>query len=94
MPLNVPNLFTWLRILMIPLVVGVFYFPGVWLSSWHQNLVATALFIAAALTDWLDGYLARRLNQISAFGAFLDPVADKLMTVSYTHLTLPTTPYV
>ena len=79
MPLNVPNLLTWLRILMIPLVIGVFYFPGAWLSSWHQNLVATTLFIAAALTDWLDGYLARRLNQISAFGAFLDPVADKLM---------------
>ena len=79
MPLNVPNLLTWLRILTIPLVIGVFYVPGVWLSSWHQNLIATSLFIAAAITDWLDGYLARRLNQMSAFGAFLDPVADKLM---------------
>jgi len=79
MPLNVPNLLTWLRILMIPLVVGVFYVPDVWLSSGHRNLIATALFIAAAITDWLDGYLARRLNQMSAFGAFLDPVADKLM---------------
>ena len=79
MPLNVPNLLTWLRILTIPLVIGVFYVPGVWLSSWHQNLIATSLFIAAAITDWLDGYLARRLNQTSAFGAFLDPVADKLM---------------
>ena len=79
MPLNVPILLTWLRILTIPLVIGVFYVPEVWLSSRHQNLIATALFIAAAITDWLDGYLARRLNQTSAFGAFLDPVADKLM---------------
>ena len=79
MPLNVPNLLTWLRILTIPLVIGVFYVPGVWLSSGHQNLIATVLFVGAAITDWLDGYLARRLNQMSAFGAFLDPVADKLM---------------
>ena len=79
MPLNVPILLTWLRILTIPLVIGVFYVPEVWLSSWRQNLLATSLFIAAAITDWLDGYLARRLNQTSAFGAFLDPVADKLM---------------
>ena len=79
MPLNVPILLTWLRILTIPLVIGVFYVPELWLSSRHQNLIATALFIAAAITDWLDGYLARRLNQTSAFGAFLDPVADKLM---------------
>ena len=79
MPLNLPNLLTWLRILTIPLVIGVFYVPGVWLSSWQQNLIATVLFIGAAITDWLDGYLARRLNQTSAFGAFLDPVADKLM---------------
>ena len=79
MPVNVPNLLTWLRIIMIPLVIGVFYAPQTWLSSWQQNLIATILFIAAAITDWLDGYLARRLNQISAFGAFLDPVADKLM---------------
>ncbi len=79
MPLNVPNILTWLRILMIPLVVGVFYSPEDWLSPRSQNLIATGLFIAAAITDWLDGYLARRLNQMSAFGAFLDPVADKLM---------------
>jgi len=69
----------WLTILTIPLVIGVFYVPEIWLSSRHQNLIATSLFIAAAITDWLDGYLARRLNQTSAFGAFLDPVADKLM---------------
>ena len=79
MPLNVPNLLTWLRILMIPVVIGVFYVPEPWLSSWQRNLIATVVFAVAAITDWLDGYLARKLNQQSAFGAFLDPVADKLM---------------
>jgi cardiolipin synthase (CMP-forming) len=79
MPLNVPILLTWLRILMIPLVIGVFYVPEMWLPLGHKNVIATAMFAAAAVTDWLDGYLARRLNQTSAFGAFLDPVADKLM---------------
>src|SRR5258708_158212 len=79
MPLNRPILLTWVRILTIPPVIGVFYVPEVWLSNGNQNLIATSLFIAAAITDWLDGYLARRLNQTSAFGAFLDPVADKLM---------------
>jgi cardiolipin synthase len=82
MPLNIPNLLTWLRILMIPLVVGVFYFPQSWLSAHEKNLFATVMFTFAALTDWLDGYLARRLNQTSAFGAFLDPVADKLMVAA------------
>jgi len=82
MPLNIPNLLTWLRILMIPLVVGVFYFPDSWMTPWQKNVTATALFAAAAVTDWLDGYLARRLNQTSAFGAFLDPVADKLMVAA------------
>jgi CDP-diacylglycerol--glycerol-3-phosphate 3-phosphatidyltransferase/cardiolipin synthase len=82
MPLNVPNVLTWLRILLIPAIVGMFYAPGDWLSEWERNAAATALFVAAALTDWLDGYLARRLNQMSAFGAFLDPVADKLMVAA------------
>lgn len=79
MPYNLPNLLTWLRILAIPLFVGIFYFPPSWLSPANQNLVATLIFAGAAVTDWLDGYLARILNQTSAFGAFLDPVADKLM---------------
>ena len=79
MQLNVPNLLTWLRIVMIPVVIGVFYLPDAWLTGWQRNLIATAVFIVAAITDWLDGYLARKLNQTSAFGAFLDPVADKLM---------------
>jgi CDP-diacylglycerol--glycerol-3-phosphate 3-phosphatidyltransferase len=82
MPLNLPNLLTWLRILLIPLVIGVFYLPDNQLSYEEANRLATAFFVVAALTDWLDGYLARKLNQISAFGAFLDPVADKLMVAA------------
>jgi CDP-diacylglycerol--glycerol-3-phosphate 3-phosphatidyltransferase/cardiolipin synthase len=77
MPFNLPNLLTWLRILLIPAFVGVFY-----LSVPHQNLTATIIFTVAALTDWLDGWLARKLDQTSAFGAFLDPVADKLMVAA------------
>lgn len=79
MPLNIPNLLTWARILLIPLVVGVFYLP---ISAAEQNLIATAAFLVAAITDWIDGWLARKLNQTSAFGAFLDPVADKLMVAA------------
>jgi len=80
-PLNPPNLVTLLRILLIPLIVGVFYLPDAWLSFEGKNIAAAAIFIFAAITDWLDGYLARRLNQISAFGAFFDPVADKLVVI-------------
>jgi CDP-diacylglycerol--glycerol-3-phosphate 3-phosphatidyltransferase/cardiolipin synthase len=80
--LNIPNLLTWFRILLIPLVVAVFYLPGNWLSQEDKNLAATLMFAVAAVTDWLDGYLARSLNQTSAFGAFLDPVADKLMVAA------------
>ena len=79
MPFNIPILLTWCRILLIPLLVGVFYLPQDWLSLQEKNQAATIIFIVAALTDWLDGYLARKLEQTSAFGAFLDPVADKLM---------------
>jgi CDP-diacylglycerol--glycerol-3-phosphate 3-phosphatidyltransferase/cardiolipin synthase len=82
MTLTLPTLLTWLRIVLIPLFVGVFYFDESWVSVGHQNLVATLIFVAAGLTDWLDGWLARRLNQTSAFGAFLDPVADKLMVAA------------
>jgi cardiolipin synthase len=82
MPLNLPNILTWLRILVIPLFVGIFYFPESWVSAPYQNLVATVLFTLAAITDWFDGWLARTLNQTSAFGAFLDPVADKLMVAA------------
>jgi cardiolipin synthase (CMP-forming) len=82
MPFNIPNLLTWLRILLIPLFVGIFYFEKSWVSLPNQNLVATVIFTLAAVTDWFDGWLARKLNQTSAFGAFLDPVADKLMVAA------------
>ena len=73
---NLPTLLTWARIVSIPLVVGVFYLD---LQDQTRNLIATVLFIVVALTDWADGYLARKLNMTSAFGAFLDPVADKFL---------------
>jgi len=73
---TIPTLLTWARIVAIPLIVGVFYLP---LEPGLRNLIATAMFIVFAATDWLDGYLARRLNQTSSFGAFLDPVADKFL---------------
>jgi len=79
MPFNIPILLTWLRVALIPLVVGVYFLPDHWLPVADRNLAATLVFIVAAVTDWFDGYLARRWNQTSAFGAFLDPVADKLM---------------
>lgn len=73
---TLPTLFTWARIVAIPLIIGVYYLD---LPADSKNLFATALFVLVALTDWLDGYLARKLNQTSAFGAFLDPVADKIL---------------
>ena len=76
MQANLPNLLTWTRVLAIPLLIAVFYLP---VPPRTMNLAATVLFVAAAVTDWLDGWLARRLGQTSAFGAFLDPVADKLI---------------
>jgi len=77
--LNLPTLLTWARVAAIPLVVGVYFLPADWMTLSERNLAATILFILSAITDWLDGYLARKWNQTSAFGAFLDPVADKLM---------------
>jgi CDP-diacylglycerol--glycerol-3-phosphate 3-phosphatidyltransferase len=73
---NLPTLLTWARIVAIPLIVGVFYLP--WPAN-ELNLLASVLFVVVALTDWLDGWLARRLKQTSSFGAFLDPVADKFL---------------
>ena len=78
---NIPNLITLFRIITIPFIVGVFYFSDDLVSFSTKNVIATSIFIFAAVTDWLDGYLARKLNQMSAFGAFLDPVADKLFVV-------------
>jgi len=82
MILNIPNVLTWLRIIMIPLFVGIYYVPDAWISLPMRNITGTSLFVLAAITDWLDGYLARTLNQTSAFGEFLDPVADKLMVAA------------
>lgn len=72
--MNIPNSLTVIRILLIPVFILVFYLPYKW-----THAAAAALFAAGAITDWLDGYLARKLNQTSQFGAFLDPVADKLL---------------
>lgn len=82
MPFNLPILLTWLRIVAIPLLIALYYVPAGWATPYERDLVATLIFMAAAFTDWADGYLARRLNQTSAFGAFLDPVADKLMVAA------------
>ena len=77
MPLNLPNILTWMRIGMIPLFIAVFYLPHAWAFP-----LAAIIFALAGITDAADGYLARRLNQQSRFGAFLDPVADKLMVAA------------
>lgn len=82
MPFNLPILLTWLRIIAIPLLIAVYYLPASWAGSHERDVVATYIFLAAAFTDWADGFLARKLNQTSAFGAFLDPVADKLMVAA------------
>ena len=79
---NLPIALTWLRIVLIPLFVGVYYLPQSLLSMPAKNWLAMTIFAVAAITDWADGWLARRWGQTSAFGAFLDPVADKLMVVA------------
>ncbi|MCG6976849.1 MAG: CDP-diacylglycerol--glycerol-3-phosphate 3-phosphatidyltransferase [Acidiferrobacterales bacterium] len=75
--LNIPNILTLIRLALIPALVVVYFMPGRWAAA-----VATAIFVVAALTDLLDGYLARRLEQASPLGAFLDPVADKLVVAA------------
>ena len=82
MPINIPILLTWLRIVMIPLMICIYYVPDSWLSGVGRDFAAMLVFVVAAATDWLDGYLARRWNETSAFGAFLDPVADKLVVAT------------
>src|SRR3546814_6985636 len=84
MKLTIPTWLTLLRILMIPVLVLVFYLPYKWI-----NFAATAVFGLAAITDWLDGWIARRYHQYSAFGAFLDPVADTLMVAVALFLIVP-----
>ena len=82
MRLNTPLVLTWLRILAIPVFVAVLYVPESWIAERTQNIISMWIFIGAAVTDWLDGWLARRWNQTTSFGAFLDPVADKLMVAA------------
>ena len=77
MKMTVPTMLTLLRIVLIPVLVVVFYLPYDW-----TNFAAAMVFAFASATDWLDGWIARRWNQYSAFGAFLDPVADKLMVAT------------
>ncbi|MBK6386361.1 MAG: CDP-diacylglycerol--glycerol-3-phosphate 3-phosphatidyltransferase [Rhodoferax sp.] len=77
--LTIPTIMTWARIVAIPLIVGIFYLPDSMATLASKNLIATVMFVLFAATDWLDGYLARKLNQTSSFGAFLDPVADKFL---------------
>jgi cardiolipin synthase len=79
---NIPTALTWLRIVLIPVFVGIYYIPQEWLTPVMANWIGMGVFALAAVTDWLDGYLARRLGATSAFGAFLDPVADKLMVAA------------
>ena len=74
--MTIPTVMTWTRIVAIPLIVGVFYLN---IAPAERNLIATLMFVVFAATDWLDGFLARKLNQTSSFGAFLDPVADKFL---------------
>ncbi|TXR53568.1 CDP-diacylglycerol--glycerol-3-phosphate 3-phosphatidyltransferase [Reinekea thalattae] len=75
--MNIPNLLTLLRLVLIPVCIGVYYLPFEW-----SYIATSALFVVAAVTDWFDGYLARKWNQSTPFGAFLDPVADKLIVAA------------
>jgi len=79
---NLPTALTWLRIVLIPVFVGIYYVPADVLSSVARNWTGMTVFAIAAITDWLDGWLARRWGVATAFGAFLDPVADKLMVAA------------
>ena len=82
MRFNFPLFLTWLRIVAIPVFVAVLYMPESWISERTASITSMWIFIVAAVTDWADGYLARRWNQTTSFGAFLDPVADKLMVAA------------
>lgn len=82
MPLNIPIFLTWFRVALIPVFVLLYYLPFSEHSAYIRDFLATFIFTIAAITDWLDGFLARRLKQTSAFGAFLDPVADKLIVAT------------
>lgn len=79
MPWNIPIFLTWMRVLLIPVFTALFYLPENWINPQTVNWTAAVIFAVAAVTDWFDGFLARLWKQTSDFGAFLDPVADKLM---------------
>lgn len=81
MPVNIPIILTWARVIAIPLLVAIYYAPFDHYGA-VRDVLATILFVIAAVTDWFDGYLARKWNQTSSFGAFLDPVADKLLVAA------------
>lgn len=76
---SLPMVLTWARIVMIPFLVAIYLFPDTWLQPGTKNVVASTLFAVAAITDAFDGYFARKFHLTSRLGAFLDPVADKLM---------------
>lgn len=80
--ITIPLLLTWIRIFLVPVFIGIYYLPDTFFSMSDKNLFATVIFIFAALTDYLDGYLARLLKQETSFGAFLDPVADKAIVAA------------
>ena len=80
--LTIPIILTWIRIILVPFFVAVYYIPNDIISMPNKNIIATIIFVGAAVTDYLDGYLARKLQQESSFGAFLDPVADKALVAA------------
>lgn len=80
--LTLPTLLTWFRVVLVPVFVGIYYIPDALIIMPYKNLIATIVFVIAAVTDYFDGYLARKLKQESNFGAFLDPVADKALVAA------------
>ncbi|RTL00505.1 MAG: CDP-diacylglycerol--glycerol-3-phosphate 3-phosphatidyltransferase [Proteobacteria bacterium] len=80
--LTLPTLLTWFRVVLVPVFVGIYYIPDALIIMPYKNLIATVVFAVAAITDYFDGYLARKLKQESNFGAFLDPVADKALVAA------------
>ncbi len=80
--MTIPLLLTWIRVFLVPIFIGIYYLPDIWLNMTHKNWLATIIFVFAAFTDYLDGYLARLLKQETSFGAFLDPVADKAIVAA------------
>lgn len=80
--MSLPLFLTWVRVFFVPIFICIYYIPDFLMSMPTKNYIATAIFVIASATDYLDGYLARKLNQVSSFGAFLDPVADKAIVAA------------